>query len=67
MLKQQRGNIGLKKWAQVRKSSSLDQDFLQIEGYLNEMRAQTADDEQYSDKLADMNKRIELVEKMIAG
>lgn len=31
------------------------------------MRAQTAEDEQYSDKLADMNKRIELVEKMMAG
>jgi hypothetical protein len=41
VLKRQRSNIGLTKWAQIRKSSSLDQDFKAIEVYFNELKLQT--------------------------
>lgn len=61
VLKKQRSNIGLAKWAQIRKSSSLDQDFKQIETYYNDLKQQVSDNEQYSEKLGDLNKKISLL------
>lgn len=66
VLKKQRTNIGLSKWSQVRKCSSLEQDLRQIELYFTELQQQLADDEQSNEKLADLNKKIELLEKMMA-
>lgn len=48
VLRKQRSNIGLNKWAQIKKTSTLDQDFQQIEAYYSELRTQIESNENYS-------------------
>jgi len=48
ILRKQRSNIGLNKWAQIRKASSLDQDFRQIETYYSELKVQIEESEHSS-------------------
>lgn len=67
VLKKQKSNVGLSKWTQIRKSSSLDQDFKQITDYFNELKVQMEEDETYNERIADLNKKIELLEKMMAS
>lgn len=67
VLKKQKSNVGLSKWTQIRKSSSLDQDFKQITDYFDELKVQMEEDETYNERIADLNKKIELLEKMMAS